>query len=120
MITVNKESETPIYRQIINAVKKGIIDGVYRPNDILPSVRGIAKSNGINPNTVQKAFRELEKTGAVYSIAGRGNFVADSGDILKESHKKEIKDRFIALVKEAKEAGLWMDDLITLMDAAYY
>lgn len=120
MITVNKESETPIYRQIINDVKKGIIDGVYRPNDILPSVRKIAKSNGINPNTVQKAFRELEKTGAVYSIAGRGNFVADSGDILKEAHKKEIKDRFIALVKEAKEAGLWMDDLITLMDSAYY
>ena len=119
-MVIDKQSEVPVYRQIIDQITKAIIDGEYRSNDILPSVRRIAKENGVNPNTVQKAYRELEKMGAVYSIAGRGNFVADSGDILKENNKKEVKDRFVALVKEAKSAGIWMDELITLIDSAYY
>ena len=72
---------TPVYLQIINFIKRGAIAGTIRDGDELPSRRVLSALLGINPNTVQKAYRELERQGYVYTTSGVGTFVADRSEI---------------------------------------
>ena len=75
------QSNTPIYLQLIDMIKLQIISGQLQPGEKLPSVRELSKSITVNPNTVQKAYRELERQGYVYTTSGVGTFVADRSEI---------------------------------------
>lgn len=76
MFSIDLTSRIPIYEQIFNSVVELIITGSLSENDQLPSVRTLAKQTGVNPNTVAKAYTELERVGIIYSVPGRGSFIS--------------------------------------------
>ena len=76
MLSLDLQSRRPIYEQLIHGLLELVSLGVLAPDTQLPSVRSMARDLGINPNTVQKAYQELERSGIVYSVAGKGSFIA--------------------------------------------
>lgn len=81
MIAINYRDPRPIYVQIMDSLQKLIVSGTIAPNEKMPSVRELAQSLAINPNTIQRAYRELEGRGYIYSIAGKGSFAAHMMDV---------------------------------------
>ncbi len=80
MIHLNYRDSRPYYQQIMDNIRQLIVNQVLRPDEKLPSVRDLAASLAINPNTIQRAYRELEMEGYVYSLSGKGTFVAPLAD----------------------------------------
>ena len=78
MIAINYRDSRPIYEQIKDGLRRLILTDVLKPNEKMPSVRELSASLAINPNTVQRAYRELEAEGCIYSVPGKGRFVAES------------------------------------------
>ena len=78
LISIDHNSKQPIYEQLEQCIRSLVEKGQLRPQEKLPSVRGLAKQLQINPNTVQRVYSSLERGGVIYSQAGKGNFVADS------------------------------------------
>ncbi len=81
MITLDYKNDKPLHEQITQGIKDLIICGVLAPGDQLPSVRELSVNLTVNPNTVQRAYKTLETEGVIYSIRGKGNFVAESHEI---------------------------------------
>ncbi len=77
MFSVNYKDPRPIYEQVMDSLRRAILTGVLAPDDKIPSVREAATQLVINPNTIQKAYRELENEGYIYSVPGKGNFVSE-------------------------------------------
>lgn len=105
-ITVDLRSRTPIFEQIVASVRDLVIRGLMQPDENLPSVRALASELAINPNTIQKAYAELERQGVIYSLAGRGNFVASDISAIVEEHRASLLEKVKADVLAAKNAGL--------------
>lgn len=109
MFSIDLQSRTPIYEQLYKKITELILKGELKPNDKLPSVRELAKLLGVNPNTVSKAFQTLEHDKIIYSLAGRGSFVAEvQTDILKNL----ALTGFDSAVNEAIKAGITKQELI--------
>ena len=87
MIHLDYRDARPIYTQIIDGFKEQISTGVLQSGEKLPSVRELAGSLAINPNTIQRAYRELETEGCIISMPGKGSFVADAADIARQKHQ---------------------------------
>lgn len=87
MFQIDLKSRKAIYEQVVDNFKRLIVTGVMKKDDKVPSVRDMSKNLTINPNTVQKAYRELENQGYIYTVLGQGSFVADTPT---ESDEKEI------------------------------
>ncbi|MCI1268339.1 MAG: GntR family transcriptional regulator [Ruminococcus sp.] len=103
MFTIDLMSRTPIYEQIYMKIIELIIRGELNENDQIPSVRNLAKETGVNPNTVSKAYQELERNGVIHSLPGRGSFISKPNEqILKEF----IFNDFDNVVKEAIVNGV--------------
>lgn len=115
MIWIDYTDATPIYEQIVSKYKNLIVRGAIAPNEKMPSVRALAMELSINPNTIQKAYAELERQGFVYTVKGRGNFVADNMG-LKDMKEKEIIQKLEAVVKEAEESGVNISVLSNYLD----
>ncbi|MBD5541018.1 MAG: GntR family transcriptional regulator [Lachnospiraceae bacterium] len=115
MIWIDYTDATPIYEQIVSKYKNLIVRGAIAPNEKMPSVRALAMELSINPNTIQKAYAELERQGFVYTVKGRGNFVADNIG-LKDMKEKEILQKLDAIVKEAEESGVDISVLSSHLD----
>lgn len=115
MIWIDYTDATPIYEQIVTKYKNLIVRGVLAPNEKMPSVRSLAMELSINPNTIQKAYAELERQGFVYTVKGRGNFVADNNG-LKKIKENEIFQKLEMVVKEAEEAGMDLSLLSRYLD----
>ena len=116
MFSIDLTSRIPIYEQIYHKIVNLIINGTLAENDQLPSVRSLAKSTGVNPNTVSKAYQELERNGVIYSVPGRGSFV--SAQNYDEFRKKVLID-FDSTVNEAFEKGISPEDLKARIDNLY-
>lgn len=114
MFSIDLTSRIPIYEQIYQKIVGLILNGSLSENDQLPSVRSLAKSTGVNPNTVAKAYQELERNGVIYSVPGRGSFV--SAQNYDEFRKKVLED-FDAAVNEAFDKGIPPDDLKVRIDS---
>ena len=99
MIQLNYRDSKPIYEQIKSGLRKLVITNSLAPNDKLPSVRELASSLAINPNTIQKAYHELETEGYIYTVPGKGTFVAERKDIF-ETRQNELLEEFDELVEE--------------------
>ena len=113
MYTIDLQSRTPIYEQLYKKVVELILKDELKAGDKLPSVRELAKSLGVNPNTVSKAFQLLERDKVIYSLAGRGSFVSGvNTDNVKE---KALAD-FDNAAAEALKAGLTRQELISRLD----
>ena len=108
MFDIDLQSRIPIYEQLYKRVIEMTVKKQLSPGDKLPSVRELAKSLGVNPNTVSKAFQSLERDGIIYSLAGRGSFVSESnGNAIKENARADFK----TTVKDALSAGLTAEDM---------
>ena len=114
MIVLDLKDARPLYEQIVERFKHLILCGALPEDEKLPSVRNLAMELSINPNTIQKAYAELEREGFIYSVKGRGNFVA-ANNSLKEAKKEEIKTQILALVKEGEAIGLTRDEIIDIL-----
>ena len=111
MISINYQDSRPIYEQIVSGYQKLIFRGVLRPDERIPSVRSMAATLTANPNTVQKAYAELERQGFLYTVKGRGNFVSGNSELLLMK-KEELRRRLEALLAEADELGISREELL--------
>jgi GntR family transcriptional regulator len=109
-------SKVNTYMQLVHQVKQALRVGLLTPGDQLPKVRDVAQSLAINPNTVLKAYRELEIEGLAEGRPGVGTFVSRSlaGESL--GRQAELRDELVAWLKRAEAAGLTADDLIALVE----
>lgn len=111
----NLDSDRPIFLQIIEKIQLDIVSGIYQPGDKLPSVRELAQEASVNPNTMQKALSELERTGLVYSQRTSGRFITEDTAMiqrLKSELAKEIIDEFLL---HMQKLGYRKDETIALM-----
>lgn len=92
MIILDHSDKRPIYEQIVEKFQTLILNGVLEPESKMPSVRNLAVQLSINPNTIQKAYAELERQGFIYSKVGRGNFVKSTLDLAKKEREKVLRD----------------------------
>lgn len=100
MIFIDYKSRKPIYEQLVDNIKSLIVSGVLERDEQLPSVRQLAQELAINPNTIQKAYTELERQGVIYSLKGRGSFVGSSLQELRSVQQKELLGQLAALSAE--------------------
>ncbi|WP_209124727.1 GntR family transcriptional regulator [Alkalihalobacillus sp. BA299] len=118
MFQLDIRSRKPIYEQLVEKLKELIIHEVFLPDQQLPSVRALAQELTINPNTIQKAYRELEHQGYIYSIPGKGKFVAPQSETTNDEKVKKMKQELIKLLSEAMYLGMKKDDLLSLIAIA--
>ncbi|MCL7745717.1 GntR family transcriptional regulator [Halalkalibacter alkaliphilus] len=118
MFQLDTRSRKPIYEQLVEKMKELIIHEVYQPDEQLPSVRVLSQQLTINPNTIQKAYRELEHQGYIYSIPGKGKFVAPQSETINEEKVKKMKQELIKLLSEAMYLGMDKEDILSLLDIA--
>ena len=102
MIVIDSRDKRAIYEKVVDRLSDLMLVGVLEPGDKLPSVRSLAVDLSINPNTIQKAYIELERLGYVYSVKGVGSFVADM-DVIKENKKNIIYKELEELVDKSKK-----------------
>ena len=112
MKLIDYQDSRPIYEQIVENFKMQIFKGILQPDDQMPSVRSLSMELSTNPNTVQKAYAELERQGYIYTVKGRGNFVKDSTGLLKDNKKEELIKAVVDLFVEAKEIGIPLEELV--------
>ena len=110
MFSINYRDARPIYEQVKDSMRRSIITGVMKTDEKLPSVREAAVELAINPNTIQKAYRELESEGYIYSVPGKGNFVGECREA-KESRKAEIFEQLDATVNELSQLGVSSEEV---------
>ena len=113
MITINYRDPRPIYEQIQTELRRLMLSGVLPPGSRLPSVRELAGQLAINPNTIQRAYAQLEMEGYVYSVAGRGTFVAE-GQEQNLVRRREVEDKVRPLLQELRELGMTEGEWIAL------
>ena len=108
MIILDYRDRRPIYEQVISRFQELMLTGALEKDSQLPSVRSLAMELSINPNTIQRAYAELERQGDIYSI--KGSFVADNGHV-KEAGRQEVLQRQVDLAKEACALGVTKEQL---------
>ena len=99
MVQLNYRDAKPIYEQIKEGLRRLVVSGALAAGEKLPSVREMASQLAINPNTIQRAYRELENEGYIYTVSGKGTFVAENNHIF-EDRQQELLTEFDELVKE--------------------
>ena len=106
MITIDYKDRRPIYEQIVSSIEDLAVRGVLEPDSQLPSVRQLAVELSINPNTIQRVYSQLEKTGVIYSVKGKGNFVAADPKRLREEKMEQILQEMEKLLRQALALGV--------------
>jgi len=114
MILLDYKDRRPIYEQIIEKFQQMILCGVLKSGEPMPSVRSLAMELSLNPNTVQRAYQELERSGYIYTIKGKGSFVCDCVDAA-DSKRKELKEDLKGYVQRAFSLGISEQELTTLL-----
>lgn len=115
MFELDLRSRKPIYEQLVDKLKELIINEVLQPDEQLPSVRTLAQQLTINPNTIQKAYRELEMNGFIYSIKGKGSFVNPNNQMKDIQKIEALKKELEKLLLEALYLGISSEELIQLI-----
>ncbi|MFC0525350.1 GntR family transcriptional regulator [Pontibacillus salicampi] len=118
MFEIDPRSRAPIYEQVMERLKELMIHNVLQEDEKLPSVRDLAKQVSINPNTIQKAYRELEAQGYIYSLKGRGSFVTPTSMSENEQQQKEKKEELRKLISEALYIGVTIEEITQLIHEA--
>lgn len=118
MFILDYKTKIPIYEQIQNQVVNFIALGLLKPNQQLPAVRQLASDLGVNPNTVAKAYQELEKQGYIVSQTGRGSFISDSKEALK-SLKMDYLEELEQLLMKMKAINIPRLDINNLVQLVY-
>lgn len=120
MIEIDVRSRVPIYEQIINSVKHLSLNGVLGADEKLPSVRELSQQMTINPNTVQKAYQELERQGIIYVKRGQGSFINPTiKAINKEVSMEKIREMLKQVVLECMYLDIDKDELVKIVSETY-
>ena len=106
MIQLDFSDHRPLYEQIKENLKELIISGALGENEKIPSVRELASSLAINPNTIQKAYKDLENEGYIYSRRASGSFVMPRSAVAENTEQSELFERFDAIIKEMMFCGI--------------
>ncbi|HZJ87387.1 MAG TPA: GntR family transcriptional regulator [Erysipelothrix sp.] len=115
MININPNTNIPIFEQIVNEIGKYISLGIYKPDDKLPSVRGLAKDLGINPNTVARAYETSEQLGLTYSMPGKGHFISKKETSINNLIQPIYKE-LTHLIKQLKTLGETNEDILSYIE----
>ena len=115
MFLINLQGKDSIYEQIKSQIEKFINVGILKPDDKLPSVRNLAEELGINPNTVMKAYQELEKNGYIYTLNKKGVFVSKN----LNDNKRVLKDDALKMLAAIKNEGFSKSEIIDMLDELY-
>lgn len=111
------QDHLPIYAQLMDRLKRRIITGRYLPGEKLPSVRELAAEAGINPNTVQRAFSELEREGLIYTQRATGKYVTENADEIKSARQALAKTQVAEFLSNMQSLGYSVGDVIVLLQS---
>lgn len=115
MIVLDYRDSRPLYQQVKDSLRRMMLTGLLEPDEKLPSVRSLATQLAINPNTIQRAYAEMEAEGYIYSVAGRGSFVsAGDGEHLRRI--AELTGRLAPVLEELKSLGYTREQLLALWE----
>ena len=117
MISLNARSARPIYEQVKDGLRHLMVAGAVQPGDRLPSVRSLASSLAINPNTIQRAYESLEQEGYLYTVAGKGSFAAPQADV-NAARRDRLLREFDASAAELLFLGMTAGELAGRLEAA--
>ena len=115
MFAIDYKSGQPIFEQIYRGVVKLGAAGAFGEGGQLPSVRAVARELGVNPNTIQKAYAMLERDGVIYSVPGKGSFLAKPEAVL-EKRRAGALDQLRQAVREALDCGVAPEELAQALD----
>ena len=118
LIRLDVMSGVPIYEQIKRGLSRLVLLGVLRDHEQHPSVRALAKEMSVNPNTVQKAYSELEKEGIIYSVSGKGNFIAPGGKENGPLRRRQL-EAVTRSIEEARSTGLPLEEVLRVVRFVY-
>ncbi len=110
MILLDYRDKRPIYEQVVDKLERLIVGGALEVNYKMPSVRSLAIELSVNPNTVQRAYAQLEQDGYIYTVAGRGSFVAHESE-WRSGKEAELSKELKELFSKAKEAGMSLENI---------
>ena len=115
-IQIDNRKETPIYDQIYTQIKSQIISGELSEDEMLPSIRSLARELRISVITTKRAYEELEKEGFIYTVAGKGCFVAAKNtELLREENLKQIEEYIAEILRLASLCGLDTEEIIEMI-----
>lgn len=118
MIALDYRDKRPIYEQVVEKLEKLIVCGALESNARMPSVRSLAMELSVNPNTIQRAYAQLEQDGYLYTIVGRGNYVTCEAEWKKGRIQAVLKE-YEEVVTKARETKVPKGELIALLDRIY-
>ena len=118
MLTLNYRDSRPIYEQIKDGLRRMIVTGAMKQDEKLPSVRSLATQLSINPNTIQRAYNELEAEGYIYSVAGKGSFVSGTADA-DAARLASLTGDLRKLMGELRYLGVTAEEAMTLIKEVY-
>lgn len=119
MIQLDLSDHRPLYEQIKDKIKLLIINDVLHTDEKIPSVRELAQQLTINPNTIQRAYRDLESEGYIYSIRAKGSFVAPSGNVESKVKVKALETEFSDMVRKTRFLGVEKQELFDKIDEIF-
>ena len=118
MIILDYKDRRPIYEQVAEKLEELMLLGVLGENEPLPSVRSLAMELSINPNTIQRAYAELERQGYIYTVKGKGSFVAENS-VMKEKRKKDLLIQVSEVIDEAIRLGISGEEIKNMVEIQY-
>ena len=107
--------DLPIYSQLVEQMKLGIVSGAFKPGERLVSVRDMAAEAGVNPNTMQRALQELEREGVVYAMRTAGRFVTEDGTLIDQMKKRLASERIDNFLGAMEKLGYKLEDTVELI-----
>ena len=119
LITVDLRDRKQLYEQLIDNIKGLILSGELSPDDKLPSVRSLARELGINPNTIQKAYAELERTGVITTLPGRGSIILADVNTLRDEKEDKLTSKFMLMASEARSSGISREKFLRAASEAW-
>lgn len=118
MIILDYKDRRPIYEQVAEKLEELMLLGILGENEPLPSVRSMAMELSINPNTIQRAYAELERQGYIYTVKGKGSFVAENS-VMKEKRKKDLLIQVSEVIDEAIRLGISGEEIKNMVEIQY-
>ena len=119
MFHIDAMSRKPVYEQIIEQLEKFVLKGILTADSQLPSVRSLSSTLSTNPNTIQKAYTELDRKGIIYSVPGKGCFVTAEAKNILSQYKREQLDDLVILMKELSLAGVTKEQILQCVNDVY-
>lgn len=116
MFQIDAMSRQPVYEQLINQIEHFILTGILKPKDQIPSVRSLALELSVNPNTIQKAYSELDRREIVYSVPGKGCFISEDAHKILSRYKRQKLTELEDLIYELSLAGVTREQMIQCVD----